>query len=173
MNCELLYICAMKRQDVLILIWLCLQNKKPSQKEISEKLDISRAAVSYSIDRCIGLNILDKKKYQVRKQALLEFIFYGLPYIYPATAGSIVKGIPTGASAYPLNQSFSLDPGYVWPTENATHSGMEIEPLYPSIPAIVLDEPRLYEVCALVDAIRIGHTREKVEAYRLLKEIIK
>lgn len=52
----------MKRQDIFILLWLCLQDKKPSQKEISEKLDISRAAVSYSIDRCIGLNILDKKK---------------------------------------------------------------------------------------------------------------
>jgi biotin operon repressor len=163
----------MKRQDIFILLWLCLQDKKPSQKEISEKLDISRAAVSYSIDRCIGLNILDKKKYQVRKQAFLEFIFYGLPYIYPAVKGSIVKGIPTGVSAYPLNQSFSPDPGYVWPTEHATHSGIAIEPLYPSIPLVALNEPRLYEICALVDAVRIGQTREKVEAYRLLKEIIK
>jgi hypothetical protein len=28
----------MKEQNLLILIWFCLQDKKPSQKEISEKL---------------------------------------------------------------------------------------------------------------------------------------
>ncbi|MBK8052790.1 MAG: winged helix-turn-helix transcriptional regulator [Saprospiraceae bacterium] len=173
MNCELLYVCAMKRQDILILVWLCLQDKKPSQKEISEKLDISRAAVSYAIERCIELNLLDRKKYQVRKQALLEFIFYGLPYIYPAVIGSIVKGIPTGVSAFPLNQLFSNEPGYVWATDRATHTGINIEPLYPSIPAIVLGDARMYEACSLIDAIRIGHTRERVEAYRRLKEIIK
>lgn len=168
-----LYLCDVKRQDILILIWLCLQDKKPSQKEISEKLDISRAAVSYAIERCIGINLLDRKKYQVRKQALLEFIFYGLPYIYPVIKGSIVKGIPTSASAFPLNQLFSRDPGYVWATDKATHTGIDIEPLYPSIPTIALGDARMYEVCTLIDAIRIGHTREKVEAYRLLKEIIK
>jgi hypothetical protein len=36
-----LYPCGMKEQSILISIWLCLQNKKLSQKEIYKKLDKS------------------------------------------------------------------------------------------------------------------------------------
>ncbi|MBK7636042.1 MAG: winged helix-turn-helix transcriptional regulator [Saprospiraceae bacterium] len=38
-----------------------MQDKSLHKKEISEKLDISRATVSYAIERCIGINLLDRK----------------------------------------------------------------------------------------------------------------
>jgi len=39
--------------------------------------------------------------------------------------------------------------------------GVAFAPLYPSVPAAALEDARLYELLALVDAIRDGRARER------------
>lgn len=53
------------------------------------------------------------------------------------------------------------DEKFVWPYAKGRARGQSIIPLYPSVnQAIVLDS-NLYEILALMDAVRAGRAREK------------
>jgi hypothetical protein len=43
-------------------------------------------------------------------------------------------------------------------------------PLYENLPLAAVDDPRLYELLALFDALRIGQARERELAKKLLEE---
>lgn len=49
----------------------------------------------------------------------------------------------------------------VWPDAEGMLQGAAVKPLYPSVPHAARNEPRLYDLLALVDAIRIGRARER------------
>jgi hypothetical protein len=93
-------------------------------------------------------------------------------YAFPVQRGGPTRGIPTAEAAPPLNQyfpeSFSLPP--VWPSANddeRSTRGIEFSPLYKNVVAASRD-PKLYELLALVDAIREGRAREREIAIREL-----
>ena len=67
---------------------------------------------------------------------------------------------------YPWQESF------VWPTGKGKSRGQSIVPLYPSVVEAVLKDEKLYELLALVDAIRVGRAREKEIAINELKSRI-
>jgi len=163
----------MRPQDVLILVKISIHRQRLYQNKIALDLSISPSEVSESLVRSKISGLIGSKTHNVHASTFYEFILYGLPYVFPAIQGSIVKGIPTAASALPLNKIFTNDIDYVWSSQNPTHRGISIEPLYPTVPDAALKDNKLYEALALVDAIRIGHTREKKEASTLLKAILK
>ena len=49
---------------------------------------------------------------------------------------------------------------HMWPYAEGTLRGESITPLFKSVPEAVLKDERLYELLALVDAIRLGNQRE-------------
>ena len=49
----------------------------------------------------------------------------------------------------------------VWPDPEGTVRGEELRPLYRSAPAAARRDPALYELLALVDAVRAGRPRER------------
>ena len=55
----------------------------------------------------------------------------------------------------------SIDPPPVWPYAEDSVRGVAFTPLYSSVPAAALHDSRLYELLALVDAIRDGRARER------------
>ena len=97
------------------------------------------------------------------RDALIEFLLHGVKYAYPPEYGALTRGVPTGYAAPPLNKviSGSSDPPPVWPYAEGNVRGTAFSPLYPSVPAAALQDPRLYELLALVDAIRAGRARER------------
>lgn len=131
-----------------------------SNKSIATSLQISEAEVSESLRRSsyAGL-ILDLKNKQISKKALLDFILYGLKYVFPARPGPLVRGIPTAQSAPVLNKLIVSDEHFVWESPEGKVRGQLIEPLYPTVPAIVVNNNNLYDLLALVDAIRTGSSR--------------
>ncbi|MBI3295883.1 MAG: MarR family transcriptional regulator [Deltaproteobacteria bacterium] len=154
-----------KPQDILVLLKIVAMAKLPwKQSEVADELGISRAEVCHALDRCAGVGLLDEEKRMPQKAALLEFIQYGLKYVFPAKPGPLCRGIPTSHSASPLSKKIVSDPGdsYVWPSPNGAMRGQEIEPLYPSVATVDFKKaPKLYEMLALVDAIRVGRVRER------------
>jgi len=94
---------------------------------------------------------------------LLEFLVHGVKYAFPPKRGALTRGMPTGYAAPPLNKvivdSSELPP--VWPFAEGTVRGEAFEPLYPSVPQAAARDARLYELLALVDAIRDGRARER------------
>ena len=61
---------------------------------------------------------------------------------------------------------------YVWASPKGQMRGQAIEPLYKSVVKAVAGDPLLYELLALVDAVRVGRIREKELAVEQLKKRI-
>jgi hypothetical protein len=78
--------------------------------------------------------------------------------------------MPTGYAAPPLDKIIVQpnDPPPVWPHAEGTVRGYSFSPLFPSVPMAALRDPLLYEMLALVDAIRDGRARERSIAVKEL-----
>ena len=75
--------------------------------------------------------------------------------------------MPTAISAPPLAEKFLVgeDDRMVWPSSRpGAVRGRRVEPLYRSAPEAAAKDPVLYELLALVDAIRVGRARERAIA---------
>jgi hypothetical protein len=58
---------------------------------------------------------------------------------------------------------------YVWACKDGQVSGQQIIPLYPSVPAAALKDPKIYELLALVDTLRVGLAIERELAFTEIK----
>lgn len=161
-----------KPQDIAVLLKLVvLGEKKWRHVDLVAALGLSQTEISFALNRCRTVGFLDSTKKKVMKAALLEFLVHGLKYVFPARPGPISRGIPTAHSAAPLaGRIISSDTDmYVWPSDKGRACGQAIEPLYPKAPLAAEKDAELYELLALVDAIRAGRAREQALAGRELE----
>ena len=157
--------------DIVILLKIiAYEGKQWNQLLLAEELFISQAEVSRSLARSKFAGLLDPAGKHVFKKALMEFLQYGIKYVFPQQPGAVVRGIPTAHSAMPLKEVIQSEENYVWPSGKGTMRGQSIIPLYPSVVDAVRADPKLYELLALVDALRVGRAREKQLALELLYE---
>ncbi|GAB3332668.1 hypothetical protein GCM10027299_39430 [Larkinella ripae] len=170
----------MRPQDVMILLKVSAHIKnRPGKlffnsplikKNIATELGISPAEVTESLARSAYAGLYDSTNKQVRSLALLDFLQYGLKYVFPQQPGAIVRGIPTAHSAKPLSAIISSTEVYVWPNADGPARGQAIEPLYHTVDIAIKNDEKLYELLALTDAIRIGKSREVNIAVEELKK---
>jgi hypothetical protein len=107
------------------------------------------------------------------RRALEEYLIHGVKYAYPPDRGGLTRGIPTSYAAPPLNQmlsSSSDDLPPVWPDPEGNVRGTEFSPLHKSAPKAAAIDQKLYELLALVDAIRDGRARERDLAAREIQK---
>lgn len=163
----------LKPQDILILLSILIQESDEwKNKDIAELCGISPAEVTESLKRSVLAQLINSQKRSIFRSNLLEFIIHGIRYAFPPVLGTVVRGIPTAHSAEPLNKLIqSTTEQYVWASPEGTIRGIEITPLYHSVSAVVKCK-QLYEILALIDAVRIGRTREKSFAIELLTKRI-
>ena len=164
---------AMKPQDIVILLKiLCLKERPWSQITLADDLFMSQSEISQSIVRSkyAGLLHVDGKKVFVL--SFMEFLQYGLRFVFPQKPGPVVRGIPTAHSTLPLNNYIRSEESYVWPSAKGNTRGHTIIPLYPSVVDAVKIDSELYELLALIDALRVGNAREKELAINELKQRI-
>jgi hypothetical protein len=104
-------------------------------------------------------------------KAVLEFLVHGLKYVFPAERGGLTRGMPTAHAASPLREHFAASDEVppVWADPQGTIRGEELEPLYRSVPKAARADQRLYELLALVDAVRSGRARERELAVKELR----
>jgi hypothetical protein len=129
-------------------------------------LSISQSEVHAGVRRAVAARLMsDAATASGRpvREALLEFLIHGVKYAFPPERGALTRGVPTGYAAPPLNKVIvgSSDPPPVWPYAEGSVRGLAFAPLYPSVPAAAVQDSRLYELLALVDAIRDGRARER------------
>jgi len=147
-----------------------------SNRGLEAATGVSKSEVNASIKRSIavGMAKLDRKSQYPKANisALLEFVVHGIKYVYPAKPSAIVRGIPTSIAA-PVLEGKLMTAGeyiHVWPDARGKEKGQSIVPLYKSVPMAVKKDPRLYEFLALVDAIRLGASRESAFAVQELEK---
>ncbi|MDA0310169.1 MAG: hypothetical protein O3C46_05555 [Bacteroidetes bacterium] len=161
----------LKPQDVLLLLKIVSDNAPSwSQKPVAEALGLSQSEVSEAVGRSKYAGLLAPNGKAVMKMALLEFLQYGLRYVFPIKPGAVVRGVPTSHSAKPLSDEIQSSEAYVWPYGQGTVRGHSILPLYPSVPEAALKDEKLHELLALADALRVGRAREKELAVKELKK---
>lgn len=142
--------------------------------ELGADLAISASEVHASVGRATKarlIHVLDEHL-RVSRVALKEFLLHGAQYSFPATFGTVTRGLATAYAAPPLatliTQSNDLTP--VWPDEAGDRRGVALYPLYPTVPKAARTDPALYELLALFDALRGGAARERQLASQLLSE---
>ncbi len=150
-----------------------------SVRALAHETGISKSQVSLSLNRCyaVGLAKTDRKTLlpKPNSQALSEFIFYGLRYVFPAKLGEVTRGIATSIGA-PVLQGKLMSSGEltpVWPNPKWNTKGMAVEPLHKNVDKAIINDPNLYAMLALTDAIRLGHPRERNMAFDKLNALIK
>jgi hypothetical protein len=116
--------------------------------------------------------LIDYNKKKINRQSLVEFLEYGVKYVFPQQPGSLVRGILTAHSHPFMKQYFSSEMNYVWPDSTGEDMGLMIEPFFPGQTKAIKEDPLYYKLLALVDVIRVGKVREIKVAIQELKQII-
>ena len=154
-------------QDVLVALKLALHpvKERPTYAKLAYDLAMSSSEVHYAVRRAKAARLVHEldSGLSADRRALLEFLIHGVKYAFPAQRGAMTRGTPTGYAAPPLNSEFApdSDPPPVWPDPDGLVRGMEFRPLFRSVPKAAKNDAKLYEMLALVDAIRDGRARER------------
>jgi DNA-binding Lrp family transcriptional regulator len=156
----------LKPQDMMVALKLCTYpRKRPPISIVAADLKMSPSEVHAAIKRLQQARLLHgpEMEDQPNLSAIEEFLLHGVKYAFPAEHGGVTRGLPTSFAAPPLNNeivsSDELPP--VWPWRDGETRGIALAPLYKTAPAAALRDPVLYELLALVDAIRDGRARER------------
>ena len=165
----------LKPQDVVVVLKLLhYHGKRPPFSQIALDLAMSPSEVHAAVKRAEAARLLHGPALGGRPhlQALKEFLIHGIKYAFPPQRGGLSRGLPTSYAAAPLSTQISpgSEPLPVWPDADGPIRGLTLEPLYHTVPAAAKRDPHLYELLALVDAIRDGRARERQIAVRELKK---
>lgn len=165
----------MKPQDIVVLAKLLSYDKKNkswTQGSLAQELCLSPSQVNYAIKRLLASRLLSRIQIGSEWkptpfiQLCEEFLIHGFKFVFPPEFGSQSPGIPTAYAAPPLNKIIvaGSDLPPVWPAigEGAVR-GIELKPLYHSVPKSIIKFPDqyFYELLALLDALRSGRARER------------
>jgi len=164
----------MRPQDVVILLTIIAIEENGwgatnfrvlnmiQNKDLAELLKISSAEISASLNRSAFSGLIDNgHSKKVFRKSLMEFLRFGLKYVFPTQPSALVRGIPTAHSANPLKSLLTFQEEVVWEHPEGTVRGQAITPLYSTVPEIVKNNALLYELLALTDSLRIGGARER------------
>jgi hypothetical protein len=165
----------LKPQDIVVALKLGGYPKaRPPISIVAGDLGLSPSEVHGAIQRLRSSRLLHDAALKDKPNiaALEEFLVHGLKYAFPAAHGEVTRGIPTSYAAEPLKSEIgaSNDLPPVWPWHEGDTRGVGLEPLYKSVPHAALRDPALYQLLALVDAIRDGRARERNLAERDLMQ---
>lgn len=163
-----------KPQDIVIALKLCLSGVDRSFAVLAGELGMSASEVHGACSRLIEARLLDPETRRPRRKALQEFLRSGVPYAFPAQLGELTRGVPTAWAAPAMAGKVSVDDAVipVWPDPDGAKQGAAVEPLYRSVPVAAKNDPALYDLLALVDALRIGRARERKFAEQELERLL-
>ena len=165
---------SLKPQDVCVLLKIVALERAPwSYGQLAYELSMSASEVHAGVKRATDASLmkLDDGWGYPEVQALEEFLVHGLRYVFTPARGGLTLGLPTAQGAPPLDRILRDDrePPPVWPDPEGTVRGVEFSPLYKSVPQAARRDARLYELLALVDAIRGGTAAIREHAVRELR----
>lgn len=161
----------LKPRDVVVALKLCTYpDARPPISIIASDLSLSPSEVHGALGRLRASRLLHGPALKDRPNisALEEFLIHGLKYAFPPEHGGVTRGVPTSYAAEPLKSEFALsnDLPPVWPWPEGDTRGLGLAPLYKRVPQAALRDSDLYQLLALVDAIRDGRARERKMAER-------
>jgi hypothetical protein len=136
---------------------------------LAADLGVSLSQVHKSVQHLALAQLLRPGSREVNRIHLAEFLIHGVRYAFPARPGVRALGVPTSHSAPELASEIDAAEAYVWPSAIGDVVGFAIEPLYAGAPQLRERSPETYRLLTLVDALRVGSSRERRIAEGRLK----
>ena len=159
----------LRGQDILVLVGLMGKPAGATTQEIADGVCLDLAAVHRAFRRLQASQLILSDR-RVQAAHAEEFLVHGLRYVFPPEWAGESRGVPTAWAVSPLRERLASDGSSppVWPHPQGAVRGIAIEPLHKAVPAAALADPLLHGRLALVDALRLGDTRQRREARELL-----
>jgi hypothetical protein len=160
-----------KSLDVVVWLKLLCSGTRKTFARLSAELGMSASEIHASVERGVAAGLINPDSRRPLRQPLEEYLLHGVRYAFPAKRGSVARGIPTSYAAPPLTKYFGVqdDLPPVWPDAEGKKKGYALEPLFKPIGKAVRQDSKLYELLALIDAIRDGRARERKLAEQELR----
>lgn len=164
----------LKPQDVLFLLKLvAIKDISWSFSKLAYELGMSPAEVHAASKRVVAARLASRQGDSIKPNIrnLEEFLLHGIQYVFVPERGELNRGMPTAHVAEPLQGYFVADnePPPVWPDAEGEVRGESFSPLYKSAPFAAKNDAELYQLLAIVDALRGGRAREREMAKKELK----
>lgn len=159
----------LKPHDVAVALQLAMTPDAP-YRSIAAQVGLSQGETHNAVKRLAKARLVRPDTRVAHLGRLLEFLVGGVPYAFPAEIGAEARGVATAHAAPLLANEFPDADPVVWPDLDGRQRGAAIEPLYAAAPATARNNPELYHLLTLVDALRMGQARERARAKALLHE---
>lgn len=159
----------LRPHDVAVALELALRPGE-GYAQLAAAVGLSLSEAHGAVGRLAKARLVRTDERRVVPATLLDFLVAGVPHAFPAELGPETRGIPTAHSAAPLADELPSNDMVVWPSADGGWRGESLVPLYAGATKTPTSNPRLYELLALVDALRIGRARERARARELLRE---
>jgi hypothetical protein len=157
--------------DIYVLLKVAAKGHMPwSQRDLSYELSISQSSVHQALKNAAEVKLFNPDRKRINRRGLEEALVHGARYFLFPSKGGEARGVLTAWAAQPLASVISANGNIppVWPYPLGESRGFAVEPLHPSAPKAAMLDQNFYELLALLDAIRIGDSREQVLAAREL-----
>ena len=163
-----------KSLDVVVWLKLLSSGSRKTFAQLSSELGMSASEIHSSVRRGAVAGLIDPKSRMPLRKPLEEYLLFGVRYAFPAKRGPVTRGIPTSYAAPALAEYFRAqdDLPPVWPDPHGSTKGYALEPLFKPITKAVRQDPQLYQLLALIDAIRDGRARERKLAEDKLRSLL-
>jgi hypothetical protein len=150
----------LKGQDILVLAALLADRESPTLPSLAEASSLALGPVHRSLARLGEAGLVTRER-RVRLAQADEFLLHGLRYVFPARMTGETRGIPTSWAASPLQSLLASTDGAppVWPHPSGEVRGIGFEPIHRAAPEAALRDAEIYELLAVIDALRAGDAR--------------
>ncbi len=144
-------------------------------RSLAHELHIPSASMQRSLERLGATPAYDSGRRRVSVSGCMELFEHALRFLAPARRGGETRGLATAWAVPPLSQHLApvdeLPP--VWPDAFGEQRGLELQPLHSSAIRLARADPEMYELLALIDALRAGDARTRGLAAELLRERVR
>lgn len=165
----------MKPQDIVVTLKILASGWPGSFAALGHCLFISASEAHAAVKRARVAGLLRSDSESVNRSAIAEFLLHAVKYLVPVRPGRRTRGMPTGFAAPVFAALFRVAPDdpniLVWPAADGNFAGLEIEPLYRTVPQAAANDNQLYEWLVIADVLRgAGGAREREFAEKFIHE---
>ena len=161
----------LRPNDIAVALQLLLTPAAP-YAQLAQRVHLSVGETHNAVKRLVLSRLVSRHDRRINPKALYELLTSGVPYVFPTEPGAESRGIPTAHAAEPLASQIVSDDIVVWPSAKGTKRGQSITPLYPGAVKTAEDNPELYHLLTVTDALRVGRARERQLAREYLRKVV-
>lgn len=162
----------LRPHDVVVALQLSLTPGE-TFAELARRTGLSVGEAHNAVKRLEATKLLTRKGRRPHRRTLVDFLVHGLPIVFPGHLGAEAPGVPTAHSGPDLRDDLVFDDEIVWPSAEGDVRGHSLIPLAPRAADLRSENPLLYRLLCLVDALRVGGARERRMATAALEEQLK